>query len=249
MREAERGSLPTSRGLWDVILGNGHPKGGDHERACEAPLQAMVRQDRGDTPYSFRRFLVVDCTGGPGCPTAHDGSHVVACVCVFDSQTQGFANMAAALAEAVEALKESDWTGGAARLDQGWHAAAPVSLVMPVEEEGSDGHASSCESTGATTPSKAPARVASLEAVFTAPDHRRQGLMKMLLRAAIAQCKREHFSCANILVHMKNTAAQRVYMGAGFVKVSQRTHPEFEKLFGDPGFAFLRLQLLDPCSP
>ena len=82
-----------------------------------------------------------------------------------------------------------------------------------------------------------------IEAVYTDPDHRRQGLAHHLLELQLARARKLGYKHAQILVHVNNTKAQLAYERSGFAEASRRVSPAFEALFGDPGFVCMRRKL------
>ena len=74
-----------------------------------------------------------------------------------------------------------------------------------------------------------------VENVATHPDYRRQGLVDALLSEMLERGRQRGATRAGIGVMIGNDRAQRAYEKAGFRVFEERTHPDFEALWGCPG--------------
>lgn len=82
-----------------------------------------------------------------------------------------------------------------------------------------------------------------VENVGTAPAHRRRGLVRELLEAALADGRGAGCEHAQISCLVGNDPARRAYERAGFEVVEERTDPAFEALLGSPGFVRMTVAL------
>ncbi len=78
-----------------------------------------------------------------------------------------------------------------------------------------------------------------VENVGTREDVRRQGLVRVLLDAALEEGRTRGCVQAQISCLIGNDAAQRAYERAGFEVVEERRDSELERLLGAPGFSRL----------
>jgi GNAT superfamily N-acetyltransferase len=67
-----------------------------------------------------------------------------------------------------------------------------------------------------------------MESIATVPSHRRRGYTSMLLAAAIHEGRAGGCKEAEITVVIGNAAAERTYVAAGFRRISESTHPDFQ---------------------
>lgn len=82
-----------------------------------------------------------------------------------------------------------------------------------------------------------------VENVGTSPAYRRRGLVRELVDVALADGRRAGYGRAQISCLIGNTPAQRAYERAGFAVVEERTHQDFERLLGAPGFVRMTMAL------
>jgi len=84
-----------------------------------------------------------------------------------------------------------------------------------------------------------------VEWVATRPAWRRRGLVRELLAAVLERGRRAGFREAQISYLIGNEPARLTYERAGFRRVAERRHPDFERVFGSPGIATMRRPLAD----
>jgi len=76
-----------------------------------------------------------------------------------------------------------------------------------------------------------------VEWVATRPEHRGRGLVRQLLEDILDAGRAEGFGRAQIGILIGNEAARHAYERAGFEKVEEHRHPDFEAALGSPGLA------------
>jgi len=74
-----------------------------------------------------------------------------------------------------------------------------------------------------------------LESIATLPNHRQRGYTSMLLARAIEDGRARGLKEAEITVVIGNEAAERTYIAAGFRRVSESLHTDFETATGAIG--------------
>jgi translation initiation factor 4G len=82
-----------------------------------------------------------------------------------------------------------------------------------------------------------------IENVAVLPEHRKKGIVNMLLASAIDRGRKNSFKLAQIGVLIDNKPARRAYEKRGFKFDKEKRHPSFEKVYGSPGVARLLLNL------
>jgi ribosomal protein S18 acetylase RimI-like enzyme len=76
-----------------------------------------------------------------------------------------------------------------------------------------------------------------IEWVAAQPRARGRGVANRLLLEILERGRRAGYEAAQISVIMGNTPAQTAYERVGFRVVEEKTHPDFEAAFGEPGIA------------
>lgn len=76
-----------------------------------------------------------------------------------------------------------------------------------------------------------------VEWVATRPEHRGRGLVRQLLDDILDAGRKEGFARAQIGILIGNEPARHAYERAGFVKIEEHRHPDFERALGCPGLA------------
>lgn len=82
-----------------------------------------------------------------------------------------------------------------------------------------------------------------VENVGTHPDHRRRGLVDLLLPAILERGRKRGATHADIGVMIGNDPAQRAYEKAGFRVTGKKRDPDFESVWGCPGIRALSREL------
>ncbi len=81
------------------------------------------------------------------------------------------------------------------------------------------------------------------ENVATKPEFRRRGLVDRLMIEQMNRGREKGATIGNIGVFIGNDNAQRAYEKAGFEVVGEKTHPDFEAVYGSTGVRQLRREL------
>lgn len=74
-----------------------------------------------------------------------------------------------------------------------------------------------------------------IEWVATLPEHRRTGLISLLLDAVLERGRERGYSRAQVTTYVDNEAAARAYARFGFRPAQECRDPAFEALMGSPG--------------
>ena len=82
-----------------------------------------------------------------------------------------------------------------------------------------------------------------IEDVATRPEFRRRGLVDALMQEIMERGRKRGATVSDIGVFIGNDSAQKAYEKAGYVVVAEKTHPEFEAVYGTPGVRALRRSL------
>ena len=82
-----------------------------------------------------------------------------------------------------------------------------------------------------------------IEDVATRPEFRRRGLVDALMQEIMDRGRKRGATVSDIGVFIGNDSAQKAYEKAGYVVVGEKTHPEFEAVYGTPGVRALRRPL------
>jgi len=82
-----------------------------------------------------------------------------------------------------------------------------------------------------------------VENVGTVPAYRRRGLVRALLDDALAAGRAAGHVRAQISCLIGNHPAMRAYERAGFAVVEEKTHADFARLLGEPGFVRMTMAL------
>ncbi len=82
-----------------------------------------------------------------------------------------------------------------------------------------------------------------IENVATKPEFRRRGLVDRLMIEQMNRGREKGATIGNIGVFIGNDNAQRAYEKAGFEVIGEKTHPDFEAVYGCPGVRQLRRDL------
>lgn len=246
MRQSERAHMPSKRGLWDVILGT-TGEDGNHPEACLPVLQRLASMDRNDIPYSFRRFLVVaqvefESASAAKAATAAAAATVsgvpVAALAGYDPAVHTFGVMFKAVTDMVadEAAKAGHGTGTSSSSNSSSDDPSSIAAYTPQRV------AAGWERAGVVGPClpPSPSRHWAIESVYVSQAHRRTGLCATLLKAVLAEGAAAGHDTAQIVSYVGNKGAEGAYTRLGFVEEKTRTSPEFEKVFGVPGFVCLR---------
>lgn len=80
-----------------------------------------------------------------------------------------------------------------------------------------------------------------IDSVATVPEHRRKGIVDILLEAIIERGLRQGFQRTQVNIYIGNVAAQRAYEKHGFKIFDEKHDPYFEEQIGSPGMARLLL--------
>lgn len=131
-----------------------------------------------------------------------------AALCGYDPVETGVPALAQAMNEAAERL---GWTGG--EVAEVWERFAPVGTCISDDAEGAW----------------------IIENVATLPAFRRKGLVNKLLEHELDAGRAKGHKLAQISVIIGNTPAQRAYEKAGFLPDTEKRHPDFEAVVGEPG--------------
>jgi GNAT superfamily N-acetyltransferase len=76
-----------------------------------------------------------------------------------------------------------------------------------------------------------------VEWVATRPERRGRGLLRLLLEEILEAGRAEGFERAQIGILIGNEPARHAYERAGFERVEEHRHPDFERALGTPGLA------------
>jgi len=82
-----------------------------------------------------------------------------------------------------------------------------------------------------------------VEDVATRPEFRRRGLVDALMQEIMERGRKRGATVSDIGVFIGNDSAQKAYEKAGYVVVGEKTHPDFEAVYGTPGVRTLRRSL------
>ena len=82
-----------------------------------------------------------------------------------------------------------------------------------------------------------------VEDVATRPEFRRRGLIDALMQEIMERGRKRGATVSDIGVFIGNDSAQKAYEKAGYVVVGEKTHPDFEAVYGTPGVRTLRRSL------
>jgi translation initiation factor 4G len=82
-----------------------------------------------------------------------------------------------------------------------------------------------------------------IEDVATRPEFRRRGLVDALMQEIMERGRKRGATVSDIGVFIGNDSAQKAYQKAGYVVVGEKTHPDFEAVYGTPGVRTLRRSL------
>lgn len=82
-----------------------------------------------------------------------------------------------------------------------------------------------------------------VEDVATRPEFRRRGLVDALMQKIMERGRKRGATVSDIGVFIGNDSAQKAYQKAGYVVVEEKTHPDFEAVYGTPGVRTLRRSL------
>lgn len=82
-----------------------------------------------------------------------------------------------------------------------------------------------------------------VEWVATKPEYRGRGIIYSLLEEILDNGRTQGFSESQIGYILGNIPAKNAYEKIGFKYVTQYCHPDFEKVFGEPGLASMHMVL------
>ena len=82
-----------------------------------------------------------------------------------------------------------------------------------------------------------------VESVAVVSEHRRQGIVDLMLKNILEQGRKNGFKLAQISVIIDNIPARKAYEKQGFKFDSEKKNADFEKIYGSPGIARLLLSL------
>jgi ribosomal protein S18 acetylase RimI-like enzyme len=82
-----------------------------------------------------------------------------------------------------------------------------------------------------------------VENVAVLPEHRRQGIVDLMLKEILDRGRKNGFKLAQIGVIIDNKPARGAYEKHGFKFDSEKRNADFEKIYGSPGIARLFLAL------
>ncbi len=123
--------------------------------------------------------------------------------------------------------------------------AAPESVVEAAQASGMDvaemlsrWQTSGGDSVRFCAPEHAPG-VWIVEHVATLPEYRRRGLVDRLMEPMLERGRSRGATSADLGVLIGNDGAQRAYEKAGFRVISEKLHPDFERVYACPGIRLL----------